>query len=172
MVERWKKKTMLDQETFREAWRKFATGVAVITTIESGGSVHGMAANGIASISLDPLLVLISVGHARESNAMIKSSGRFAINILSDQQEVAAKYYGAPSNKRTGDPGVTFDFTDKGSGKLLGCLAYMDCHVVGHHEAGDHTLFIAGVDELEVNSGKPLLFFEGGFHRVDTGPTE
>ena len=90
MVERWKNETMLDQETFREAWRKFATGVAVITTIESGGSVHGMAANGIASISLDPLLVLISVGHVRESNALIKSSGRFAINILSDQQEVVA----------------------------------------------------------------------------------
>jgi hypothetical protein len=49
---------VLDQQTFRSAWRKFVTGVTVITTIENGGAVHGMAANGIASVSLDPLLVL------------------------------------------------------------------------------------------------------------------
>jgi flavin reductase (DIM6/NTAB) family NADH-FMN oxidoreductase RutF len=146
---------VLDQQTFRSAWRKFVTGVTVITTIENGGAVHGMAANGIASVSLDPLLVLI------------KSSGRFAINILSDRQEAAAKYYGAPSEKRNGDPGIEFAFTGNGSAVLPGCLAYMDCHVEGQHEAGDHTLFIAGVDELEVNPGRPLLFYEGGFHRIE-----
>ena len=157
---------MLDADTFRQAWRKFVTGVAVITTIEDGGTVHGMAANGIASVSLDPLLILISVGHERESNPLIKTSGRFAINILSDQHEEAAKYYGSPSDKRKGDPGIAFSFTATGSAVVPGCLAYMDCHVVNQHEAGDHTLFIAGVDELQVNSGSPLLFFDGGFHRV------
>ena len=158
---------VLDQQPFRSAWRKFVTGVTVITTIENGGAVHGMAANGIASVSLDPLLVLISIGHERDSNPLIKSSGRFAINILSDRQEAAAKYYGAPSEKRKGDPGIEFAFTGNGSAVLPGCLAYMDCHVEGQHEAGDHTLFIAGVDELEVNPGRPLLFYEGGFHHIE-----
>lgn len=158
---------MLDSQTFRSAWRKFVTGVTVVTTIENSGAVHGMTANGIVSVSLDPLLVLISIGHKRVSNSLIKSSGRFAINILSDQQEAVAKYYAAPSEKGKRDPDIEFSFTGKGSAVLPECLAHMDCRVERQHETGDHTLFIAGVDELEVNPGRPLLFYEGAFHRIE-----
>ena len=126
-----------------------------------------MTANGIVSVSLGPLLVLISIGRERDSNSLIKSSGRFAIHILSDHQEAAAKYYAGPSEKGKGDPGIEFAFTGKGSTVLPECLAYMDCHVERQHETGDHTLFIAGVDELEVNPGRPLLFYEGAFHRIE-----
>ena len=53
----------MDSKIFRQAWGNFATGVALVTTIEQDGTVHGMTANGVASISLDPMLVMVCVGH-------------------------------------------------------------------------------------------------------------
>ena len=58
---------MADSQAFRQAWGKFATGVSVVTSKERDGLIHGMAANGIASVSLDPMLVLVCVGHNRNS---------------------------------------------------------------------------------------------------------
>ena len=49
----------MDSDLFRRAWASFATGAALITTVKSDGAVHGMTANGIASISLDPMLVMV-----------------------------------------------------------------------------------------------------------------
>ena len=162
---------MADPQTFREAWSKFATGVSVVTTIEPDGSVHGMAANGITSVSLDPLLVLLCVGHNRNSYPLIKDSGRFCINILNEDQQDVGDYYARPPERRESDYRVPFTFTEGGSAALDGSLASMDCHVVTEHVAGDHTIFIAQVDEIHVNEGKPLLFFEGKWGHLSPNGT-
>ena len=73
---------MADGNLFRKAWSRLATGVSVVTTIEKDGNVHGMAAKGIAAVSVNPMLGLVWVGHNRNSYALIKNSGRFCINIL------------------------------------------------------------------------------------------
>ncbi|SVB51829.1 uncharacterized protein METZ01_LOCUS204683, partial [marine metagenome] len=51
----------MDSDLFRRAWGNFATGASLITTVEENGNVHGMTANGIASISLDPMLSMVCV---------------------------------------------------------------------------------------------------------------
>ena len=162
---------MPDAQTFRQAWGKFATGVSVVTTVHSDGGIHGMTANGINSVSLDPLLVLVCVGHTTTSYPMIKETQRFAINILTEEQESIAEYYARPTDQKTGDLDVSFTRTDRGSATVDGSLAHMDCRVVNEHVAGDHTIFIAQVDEIEVGSGRPLLFFEGRFNHLGNGPT-
>ena len=84
---------MPDQQTFREAWGKYASSVSVITCIEPGGGVHGMAASDISSVSLDPMLVLVCVGHNRNSFPLIKKAGRFALNIMGeDQSDIVAAF--------------------------------------------------------------------------------
>ena len=157
---------MPDAQMFRQAWGKFATGVSVVTTIQPDGQVHGMTANGINSLSLDPLLVIVSVGHDRNSYPLIKETGRYAISILNVDQEPIARYYARPPEERTGDVNPSFTFTDKGSAIVDDCLASMDCHVVSEFTAGDHTLFVGEVDEINVSSGEPLIFFEGRFGRL------
>ena len=154
---------MADSKGFREAWGKFATGVAIVTTIQPDGHVHGMAANGINSVSLDPPLVLVCVDHNRNSYPLIKETSRFAISILSEDQLAIAKYYAGPPELRAGQIGDPFSFTERGSAVVNNCLACMDCHVVTEHVSGDHTIFIAEVDEIRVFSGKPLIFFESKF---------
>jgi len=157
---------MTDAQIFRQAWGKFATGVAVVTTIEPNGHVHGMAANGITSVSLDPMLVLVCVGHNRNSYPLIKENGRFAINILNESQQPLAENYAKPPEQRDADFDAGFKFTERGSAISEESLAYMDCHVVQELTAGDHTIFIGEVDEIKVTDGQPLLFFEGAFGKL------
>ena len=154
---------------FREACGKFATGVSVITTNAPGGEVHGMTANGITSVSLDPLLVLVCAGHSTASYPLIKSSGRFAISILGQHQQSIAEYYARPAEGKTGDVEVSFNRTQHGSAIIAGCLASMDCEVVDETLAGDHTIFIGRVDEIETNPGRPLIFYEGKFGQLSNG---
>lgn len=154
---------MVDAQLFREAWGKFASGVSVVTSIEPDGGVHGMAANGINSVSLEPLLVLVCVGHNRNSYPLIQQSGRFCINILTEEQQNIAEYYAAPAEKRLNEPPAAFRLTENGAAVIEDSLASIGCRVVTEHKTGDHTIFIAEAEEIEVNSGNPLLFFEGKF---------
>ena len=160
---------MPDAQTFRQAWGKFASGVSIVTTVRSDGDVHGMTANGISSVSLDPLLVLVCAGHTTTSYPLIQDSGRFAINILSEDQQVIAEYYARPTDQKTGDLEIPISMTERGSAIVDGSLAQMDCKVVTEHVAGDHTIFIGEVEEINVGDGRPLLFYEGRFGQIAEG---
>ena len=105
---------MPDAQTFRQAWGKFATGVSIVTTVRSDGDVHGMTANGINSVSLDPLLVLVCAGHTTSSYPLIRDSRRFAINILSEDQQAIAEYYARPTDQKTGDLEIPIRMTERG----------------------------------------------------------
>ena len=158
---------MLDSQMFRQAWGKFATGVSIGTTIEPDGQVHGMAAIGIASVSLDPMLVLVCVGNDRSSHPLIKQTGRFAISILGEEQREVADYYARPPEEKDERRELEFSFTKHGSAIVTDAVASMDCHTVDEYVAGDHTIFIGEVDEIRTSPGRPLLFFEGGYRRFD-----
>ena len=147
---------------FRSAWSRFATGVTVITTVEPDGAVHGMTANGVTSVSLSPPLALACVGHERNTHALIRSSKKFGISILSAGQQAVAAHFALPPERR--NPASQFEFVHLNSVPVLkGALAAMDCRVVAAHEAGDHTIFIAEVERTEVTDGDPLLWFAGEF---------
>ena len=161
-----------DTDMFRKAWGKFATGVSVITSIEDDGSVHGMAANGIASVSLEPMLVLVCVDRRRNTFGLIKKTGRFAINILREDQDSVAEHYARPPERRIGPPDAEVSITDSGAASIEGCLAFMDCVVRDEVAKGDHSIFIGEVEDLRVNEGRPLIFFESRFNRVAHSGTE
>ena len=157
---------MPDIDLFRRAWGKFATGVSVITSIEEDGSVHGMAANGIASVSLDPMLVLVCVDHRRNTYKLIRDSGRFAINILNEGQTSVAEYYARPPERRVAPPDCEIVVTDGGAARIVGGLTFMACSIYEEFTQGDHTIFIGKVEDLEVGVGRPLIFFDSKFNEL------
>ena len=150
---------MSDGAMFRRAWGSFATGVSLITTLEKDGSTHGMTANGIASVSLEPMLVMVCVGHNANTFPIIEETGRYGINILSESQRDIGEFYASSANQ--GCEKFESDFTTSKTGIpfVNNALASMDCKVVNAHREGDHTIFIGSVEEIQVNEGKPLLFF-------------
>ena len=150
---------MSDGAMFRRACGSFATGVSLITTLEKDGSTHGMTANGIASVSLEPMLVMVCVGHNANTFPIIEETGRYGINILSESQKDIGEFYASSANQ--GNEKFESDFTASKTGIpfVNNALASMDCKVVSAHREGDHTIFIGSVEEIQVNEGKPLLFF-------------
>tara|TARA_B100000519_G_scaffold96472_1_gene83896 strand:+ start:617 stop:1108 length:492 start_codon:yes stop_codon:yes gene_type:complete len=151
----------MQSDLFREAWSNFATGVSVITSIQNNNEIHGMTANGIASISLDPMLVMVSVGHSAQTHKIITKNMKYAINILSEDQIETGKFF-AKSNQEIPENILSEFYMSKNNSPFLSnSLASMDCNVVRTHSEGDHTIFIGEVTEIVVNNGKPLMFYQG-----------
>lgn len=149
----------------------FATGVTIIT-VDLDGEVHGMTANAFASVSLDPLLVLVCVDHSTRTHAHLHAKKRFGINVLCDDQCAISEYYASPDRdhqRAEAEAGARFDRTRHGTPILHGSLAYLECKLHSAQVAGDHTIFIAEVEDVVVREGQPLLFFRGNYRKVGEG---
>ncbi len=146
----------------------FATGVTIIT-LDLDGEVHGMTANAFASVSIDPMLVLVCVDHTTRTHAHLHAKKRFGINVLCEDQRAISEYYARPTQTHEhaeAEAGARFERTSHGTPMLEGALAYLECRLHSSEEAGDHTIFIAEVEDVVVREGDPLLFFRGKYRKV------
>ncbi|MDF2788807.1 MAG: flavin reductase [Neobacillus sp.] len=151
----------MDDRQFRSAMGKFATGVTVITT-EVEGEVHGMTANAFMSVSLDPKLVVVSIGEKAKILNKIKESQIFTVNILAaDQQEVSMIFAGQLKEQKE----VAFVRLD-GKPVLAGAVAQIACEVSAEHVEGDHTLFIGKVTDIHLEDAEPLIFYSGRYRSL------
>ena len=151
----------MDDRQFRTAMGKFATGVTVIAT-ELDGDVHGMTANAFMSVSLDPKLVVISIGEKARILEKIKQSKTFSVNILAaDQQEYSMIFAGQLKEHKE----VIFDRLD-GKPVLAGAVAQISCDVAAEHLEGDHTLFIGRVTDIHLEDAEPLIFYSGSYRSL------
>jgi flavin reductase len=158
----------LNPSEFRKAMGAFATGVTIIT-VDLEGEVHGMTANAFTSVSLDPMLVLVCVDHTTRTHAHLHAKKRFGINVLCEDQRAISEYYARPERTHENaevEAGARFDRTGHGTPVLHGALAYLECRLQSAQEAGDHTIFIAQVEDVVLNDGDPLLFFRGRYRKV------
>jgi flavin reductase (DIM6/NTAB) family NADH-FMN oxidoreductase RutF len=153
----------VSHELFRKAWGQFPTGVSVITSRRNDGQFYCTTANAISSVSLDPFLVLVSIAKGGNTYQHLKREGYFGINLLREDQTEMAKLFAGPGSDSQRAIPAGHHVRSTGTALLDDALAAMDCHMVQEHDAGDHTLFIAEVQHLEVKSGSPLVFFEGRY---------
>lgn len=151
----------MDDRSFRNAMGKFATGVTVITTLLDD-EVHGMTANAFMSVSLNPRLVLISIGEKARMLDKINQTGKFAVNILAeDQKEYSMYFAGQIKEKRD------FEFERISDLPVINdALANIVCNVHSKQVTGDHTLFIGEVTNIVIRDGAPLTFFEGKYGKI------
>jgi len=162
------------QADFRRALGCFATGVTVIT-VDYEGEVHGMTANAFTSVSLDPQLVLVCVDHKARTHAHLHAKKRFGVNVLASDQQAISQYYARPARTHEHaeeEAGARFDHTAQGTPVLHGALAYLECRLHTAQDAGDHTIFIAEVEDVVVREGEPLLFFRGNYREIGNVNTE
>lgn len=153
---------------FRKALGCFATGVTIIT-VDLDGEVHGMTANAFASVSLDPPLVLVCVDAGTRTHTHLHARKRFGISVLSEDHRAISDYYANPDrthDRAESEAGARFDRTRHGTPILHSSLAYLECRLHSAQRAGDHTIFIAEVDDVVVRDGDPLLFFRGKYRKV------
>lgn len=161
----------VDKDQFRKVVGHFATGVTVLTS-RVGDNMHGMTANAVCSLSLDPLLVLVCVARKAESHDIVAQGGVFALNILSEGQEELSRQFvrkNSPEDHKFRD--VPYRIGVTGCPLLEGCLAYLECRVVASYPGGDHTIFIGQVEAAHASGdGRPLIFYRSDYTGLKTWP--
>lgn len=157
--------TSLSTDLFRRVMGSFPTGITVVTAEREPGKVHGMTANSLTSVSLDPLLILICVDHNALLLGYLKAQRRFGVNILNDSQQPLAEFFTRPQQDPVEEArlGIRFRWTPSGIPLLEDALAHLGCNVVAQYMSGDHTIFVGEVESLELNEGEPLLYHRGKY---------
>lgn len=152
----------MEDRQFRNAMGKFATGVNVIAT-EVDGETYGMTANAFMSVSLDPKLIVISIGDKANMLERIRKSGKFSVNVLScEQQEESMRFAG---QKQFEDK---FEFDTLAGVPVVGnAVCQLSCEVYNEHTEGDHVLFIGKVNDLAMTETDPLIFNCGKYRRLE-----
>ena len=153
-----------DKDEFRRIMGRFATGVTIVTS-RLGDDLHGMTANALTSVSLEPPLVLVCVDRSADSHDIIERSGIFAVNILARGQEALSISF-AVKDRAAAHRLVDVPHHTRSTGAPIidGSLAYLDCRVVGRYPGGDHTIFmgeVVGAGSLDDEA--PLIFYQGRY---------
>ncbi len=151
----------VDEQRFKEALGRFATGVTVVAGIEDGRPV-GFTCQSFMSVSIDPPYVAVAPARTSTTWPRIARAGAFCVNVLSDAQaELSRGFARSGGDKFAGVDWVPAPVT--GAPVIGGSLAWIDCRVELVHDAGDHELILGRVHDLGVAEGTPLLFYRSGF---------
>ena len=156
----------LDPRAFRQMMGLFATGVTLIVA-QDGDEAHCMTANAVASLSLDPMLVLVCIGQQAKMAGLLGKASGFSINILREDQQALSTYFAGGWNEPVPPP---FRFVPwEGGLRLQGCLAALGCVVHQFVEGGDHWIVIGRVIALHqgIEPRRPLIFCAGQYRRID-----
>ncbi|WP_085339678.1 flavin reductase family protein [Aquidulcibacter paucihalophilus] len=150
-----------DLKDYRSALGSFATGVTIVTTLDSNGNGHGLTVNSFASVSLEPPLVLWCLGNKSDSFDLFSKCDAYAINVLADNQgDLAMRFAGKGDQKlAAGEYGAL----QTGSPILPGTIAAFDAEVVQRIEAGDHLILLGQTKAYQRHDGQGLAYFRGQF---------
>lgn len=159
----------VSKKRFRSVLGRLAGGVAVVTSLEPDGTPRGLTATALCSVSLDPPLVLASLDRGSRTHTAVEASGVYAINLLASDQERLAVRFARKEAAKFRDLEVETAAT--GAPLLAGTMGYLDCEVARVVPAGDHTLFVGGVEEAGVrgDSGRPLIYHMGRYGTLEGG---
>jgi flavin reductase (DIM6/NTAB) family NADH-FMN oxidoreductase RutF len=153
----------IDPRDFRTALGTYATGVTIITAVAADGKPYGLTCNSFASVSLNPPLVLWSLGMFSQGLSVFQNASHFAVNVLgASQQALASKFAKSSEDKFAGvvwKPGL-------GKAPVIAdSVASFQCRAVSRYYGGDHVIFLGAVEAYAYTRREPLLFARGGYGR-------
>ncbi|MGP8246285.1 MAG: flavin reductase family protein [Bryobacteraceae bacterium] len=154
----------VSSDLFRQACGRFPNGVTIATVTDSGGAPHGLTVSSFSSLSLDPPLVLICLGHAVTVIDRFRAAGYFGLSVLAEnQQSISERFARRGHNRFTGVPWHSGEF---GVPLIDGCLAAMECAVDRRVSAGDHDILIGRMLRAHVSEGRPLVHWAGNYRKL------
>ncbi len=156
---------MLDASSFRSVLGRFASGIVVVTVRDPEGKDHGMTVSAFTSVSLEPPLVLVCVDRGATMHDSLYAAERFAINLLSDQQEALSRRFAETRDDRFDGVGYTRDVSD--AALLDDALASLECTTWARYDGGDHTIIVGLVDHATARDARPLLYYRGGYAQLE-----
>ena len=151
-------------EEFRSACGRFATGVAVATVLDVDGVPHGLTVSSFTSVSLEPPLVLICLGHAVTMIDAFRASKYFGINVLKQEQQDLSERFARKGFDRF--DGLAWERGETGAPLIPGSLAAMECAVERRVAAGDHDILVGRLVRAAVEAGNPLIHFASEYRTL------
>ncbi|WP_175855591.1 flavin reductase family protein [Burkholderia anthina] len=158
--------TAIEPLSFREALGHYASGITVITSRVDDEPI-GFTCQSFYSVSMSPPLVSFSVMSSSVSYPKIRQAGRFAVNILSDEQVRISNQFARRGTDKW--HGVEWQESPLGNPVIAGSLHWLDCEIYAEHTAGDHLIVIGEVKALnrqEAAATQPLLYFKGQYCNI------
>lgn len=153
-----------DTLALRQALGEFVTGITVVTARGADDVLAGLTVNSFASVSLDPPLVLWSLGLGSPSVPVFQTCTHFAVNVLAlDQQDISQQFAQSKTDKFAG---VETKVGAGGTALLPGCCAWFECRVAARHEGGDHLILIGEVEQFRREPRPPLVYHRGAYGRI------
>ncbi len=152
---------MSKTDLFKEVMGNYPTGVTVVTMMDEEGTPIGLTVNSFASVSLDPMLLLWSIDKRVSSYEKFTQTKKFAVHVLAhDQAEVCSLFAskGLDRFKNT-------DWSESANGLpiIADCAGVFQCEMHDTIEAGDHSILVGKVIDIESNKKEPLLYHKRKF---------
>lgn len=151
-----------DSRAFRAALGCFATGITVVTTRTPEGTPIGLTVNSFNSVSLEPPLVLWSLGLNSSYLEAFRQCSHYAVNVLAADQEAYSQRFAMMQGDRFAD--IAWTEGAGGAPLLTGCCATFEVANSNEYPGGDHALFVGRVENFSQDTDKePLLYFGGAY---------
>jgi flavin reductase (DIM6/NTAB) family NADH-FMN oxidoreductase RutF len=152
---------------FRRFMARWPTGVAVIGMLD-GDTPCGMTANSLLSVSLEPLLIAVSVRRGSRTERLLSPETGFTVSILAEGQERLAAWFarGERADSPAGEfAGIGFAAAARsGAPYIRDAIGVLECVVVSRIQAGDHAILLSEVADLRpLAADRPLVFHGGGW---------
>ncbi|MBA46996.1 MAG: hypothetical protein CL893_02805 [Dehalococcoidia bacterium] len=149
---------MIDELDFRKSWSFFPTGVSVLAVKNQNDIIQGMTASSVMSISLNPPIIMVSVGVERSIIKNLKTSEFISVSLLSKNQADIANYFSRPHN-----PDNNFFYNKENCFYIKECLGYFLCKKNDFIKIGDHIVYFLEVEKFEFQDIEPLVWYKGNF---------
>jgi flavin reductase len=150
---------------FRRIMGHWTTGVAVVTSVTADGAPRGLTANAVASVSLQPPVVLACVERCADTHDCIVAARCFAISILAQSDEITARRF-AGDDVADKFRGLAYHTEITGAPILDAALAWVDCRVRDIFDGGDHSIVLGEVLAGNATGAEPLVYYRSGYHRL------
>lgn len=159
---------LADPDRYRKVMGHFASGVAVITAAGPDGA-QGMTVNAIASLSLEPLLLLVCFDNTARTFPLVRETERFGVNVLRAGQEELSRRFASKLPEAEKFEGVAHRTVD-GVPMLDSALAFVACDLTDLVAGGDHTIGIGAVRSMHhADEGEPLVWYRGAYTSLGEG---
>jgi flavin reductase (DIM6/NTAB) family NADH-FMN oxidoreductase RutF len=152
----------VDAEQFRRIAGSFPTGVVIVTA----PGPRGLTTNAVASVSLDPPLVLVCIDRASRTLPAIVEARAFVVNYLAEGRADLARRFAMKSDDKF--DGVSWEGSRAAAGAPIlrdDAIAWAECTLEQMHEAGDHVMCVGRVEEGGAPGGAPLTYFRREYGR-------
>ena len=154
-------RTSVGAHQFRHVMGQLASGVTIVTACDAAGHDWGMTASAVASLSLDPPMVLVCIDHAAAIHDLLAAAATFGINVLAeDQADVARRF---ADRDRHGYDDHAGERSPAGLPLVPGALAHLDVRREAVHAGGDHSIITGTVAWSAARDGRPLCYFRSAY---------